>query len=54
MYILELPNIPKNKKQLRALINEARHQARIRVLVRWCIYGTVAVEALVLWSKFGG
>jgi hypothetical protein len=46
MQILELPSIPKERKQLQALINEARHAARMRT---WAWRGVVMLGVVVLF-----
>jgi hypothetical protein len=46
MQILELPSIPKERKQLQALINEARHAARIR---KWAWRGVYVVLFAMLF-----
>lgn len=45
MQILDLPDIPREKKALQALINEARHQAFVQ---RWLRRGAVALLGVMI------
>lgn len=53
MQILELPSIPKERKQLQALINEARHAARMRTWAWRGVFVMVFVMLFMVLTQCG-
>jgi type VI protein secretion system component VasF len=54
MHILEVPSIPREKKQLQALIAEARHRQRVRTWTRWAICAMLLVTLVLGVSQCQG